>query len=328
MKDRLDAFADSDRSRRLREDALNQLEGFTYKAKDFLENEDFIAASTEAERTSLKEKAEAAGEWIYSDGRDASRDELKAKLKEMKDIVTPIEARKDEASARPEKVKLLQGALDQTMRVITGITGQIENDTKIREAWSASKEAAATAAPSPLADEFAGLEDEDATATTSAPAEEETLDPPMFTTEDLVLPQSLYDTISQWLKEKLEEQEKLPTTADPVLLVKDIGAKAKQLEDVAADLLARTMRRNPKSKKPTSTPKPSKSKKAKITSTAPANAEKTLEFDESKFMTVGADGQMPTEEEILEWISKQKATEEAQEQTEEPVEQKDVHDEL
>ena len=322
MKDRLESFANSDRSRRLREDALNQLEGFTYKAKDLLDNEAFIAASTEEERTSLKSKAEAAGEWIYSEGRDASRDELKAKLKEMKDIVTPIETRKEEAAARPEELKRLQGALDQTLQVIVGITGQIENDTKIREAWTASKEAAATATPSPSSNEFEGLEEEDATTTTSAPAEEETLDPPMFTTEDLVLPQSLYDTISQWLTEKLAEQEKLPATADPAILVKDIAAKTKQLEDVSVDLLARTMRRSSyKGKKPAAKPKTtSKSKKSKATTTEAADAEKTFDFDGKPFMTVDPNGEMPTEEEIMEWIARQKAEQEAaQAEEEKPV---------
>lgn len=313
MKDRLEAFARSDRARRLRDDALNQLEGFTYKAKDLLDNEDFIAASTEEERASLKSKAEAAGEWIYSEGRDASREELKAKLKEMKDIVTPIETRKEEAAARPEQVKLLQDALDQTKQVIVGITGQIENDTKIRSSWSASKEAAATATPSAISDEFAGLEDEDTTTTTSAPEEEETLDPPMFTTEDLVLPQSLYDTISQWLADKLAEQEKLPATADPILLVKDIAAKAKQLQDASVDLLARTMKRPYKGKKPPK-PKTTKSKKPKTTTSEGAGAEKTPDFDGKPFMTMDPNGEMPTEEEILEWIAKQQAENEAREQ--------------
>ena len=334
MKDRLDAFADSDRSRRLRDDALNQLEGFTYKAKDFLDNEDFIKVSTEAERASLKAKAEAAGEWIYSDGKDASREELKAKLKELKDIVTPIESRKDEASARPEQIKLLEDALEETKQVIVGITGQIENDTKIHASWSASKEAAATATPSPSSDEFAGLEDEDATATVSAPVEEETLDPPMFTTEDLVLPQSLYDTISQWLKEKVAEQEKLVATADPAILVKDIAAKAKQLQDVSADLLARTMRRSTKAKKAPVKVKPTKLKKGKKTTTGAADAEKTFDFDGKPFMTMGPNGDMPTEEQILEWLSKQKAEDDVREQVEEEkpvVEEKtqsNKHDEL
>lgn len=322
MKDRLEAFADSDRSRRLREDALNQLEGFTYKAKDLLENEAFIAASTEEERTSLKSKAEAAGEWIYSEGRDASRDELKAKLKEMKNIVTPIETRREEAAARPDELKRLQEALNQTLQVIVGITGQIENDTKIREAWTASKEAAATATPSSSSNEFEGLEEDDATTTTSAPAEEETLDPPMFATEDLVLPQSLYDTISQWLTEKLAEQEKLPATADPAILVKDIAAKTKQLEDVSVDLLARTMRRSSyKGKKPAAKPKTtSKSKKSKATTTEAADAEKTFDFDGKPFMTVDPNGEMPTEEEIMEWIARQKAEQEAaQAEEEKPV---------
>jgi hypoxia up-regulated 1 len=313
MKDRLEAFADSDRARRLREDALNQLEGFTYKAKDLLNNEDFIAASTDEERTNLKSKAEAAGEWIYSEGKDATREELKAKLKEMKDIVVPIETRKDEAVARPEAIKSLRESLNQTLQVIVGITGQIENDTKIRSSWSASKAAAATATPSATSNEFAGLEDDEETTTVSAPIEKETLDPPMFSNVDLVLPQTLYDTISKWLEEKLAEQEKLPVTADPVILVKDIATKTKQLQDATVDLLSRSMRKPYKNKKPAPKPKTSSSKKPKATSTKSAGAEKTLDFEGKPFVTVNPGDDMPTEEQILEWIAQQKAEGEAAE---------------
>lgn len=310
MKDRLEAFADSDRARRLREDALNQLEGFTYRAKDFLDNEDFIASSTEEERASLKSKAEAAGEWIYSEGRDATREELKAKLKEMKDIVAPIETRREEAAARPAQVKVLQEALNQTKQLIVGITGQIENDTKLHSSFSASKSAAATATPSASVDDFAGLEDEDETATSSAPSEAETLTPPTYTTEDLTVPQTLYDSISEWLTEKLAEQEKLPPTADPVILVRDIAAKVKQLQDAQMALVTKSMRRPYQSKKPTK-PKSTKSKKAKTSKTEAADAEKTIDFGGKPFIQVGTDDEMPSEEEILAWVEKQRAEEQA-----------------
>jgi hypoxia up-regulated 1 len=101
MKDRISAFDDSDRSRRLREESLNQLEGFTYRARDMLDDAAFIAASTDVERASLEEKSKAASEWLYDDGADASREELKSRLKEMKDIVTPIERRKEDSATRP-----------------------------------------------------------------------------------------------------------------------------------------------------------------------------------------------------------------------------------
>ncbi|KAF4630814.1 hypothetical protein G7Y89_g7319 [Cudoniella acicularis] len=100
-KDRIAAFDDSDRSRRLRKEALNQLEGFTYKVRGLLDNEEFVAASTTEERATLEAKSKAASDWIYPSGAEASREELKAKLKEMKDVVGPIESRKKEP--RPDR---------------------------------------------------------------------------------------------------------------------------------------------------------------------------------------------------------------------------------
>ncbi|TAQ90351.1 hypothetical protein B7494_g1334 [Chlorociboria aeruginascens] len=305
MKDRIMAFDASDRSRRLREEALNQLEGFTYKARDLLDDARFIAASTAAERESLEEKSKAASDWIYSGGADASREELKAKLKEMKEIVTPIEIRKEETASRPEQIKLLQAALNQTKGIIEGIKGQIENDTKAHEAFTASK-LSASASPSSsvkLDDEFEGLEDEDATSTLSAPPEEETMDPPTYTVADLIVPQNLYDAISEWLAEKLGEQEKLSETDDPVILVKDIAAKAKQLQDNAVELITKSMKRPFKSSRPkttkskSSTPKKtSKKSNSKTTSASPAG--KTIEFGEDGTPIINEEN-FPSEEEIL-----------------------------
>lgn len=307
MKDRITAFDDSDRSRRLREEALNQLEGFTYKARDLLDNEDFVAASTEEERTSLDTKAKAASEWIYSGGSDASREELKAKLKEMKDIVGPIETRKEEAAGRPEALKALQQAINETKQIIEGVTGQIENDTKIHSSFSASKSAAsANPTKSATVDEFADLED-DATATESAPLEEETLEPPIYTTDDLVLPQSLYDSVTTWLTEQLAEQEKLPPTADPVLLVKDLTAKTKELTDMHVDILMKSMKRPYKtSRKPVKPPKGAKIKKNKSKTDSADKAEASLEFGDGNkppIFKVGEDGEF-NEEELLAFLEK------------------------
>ncbi len=320
MKDRIVAFADSDRSRGLREEALNQLEGFTYKVRDLLEDADFIAASTEAERTSLELKAKAASDWIYSGGADASREELKAKLKEMRDIVDTIQFRKDEAVARPEQLKALQDALAQTKQVIEGITGQIENDTKIHASFSSSKSAAkstTTATPSSV-DDFAGLEDE-ATTTTSALVQEETLDPPTYTEADLILPQSLYEVVSKWLDEKIAEQDKLGPTDDPVLLSKDLASRAKQLQDVHVELIMKSMQ-VPKSKRPPVKPKKAKTKKTakKDKSSKTKSGEKpgkTLEFDDegNPAFRFGEDGELPSEEEFLAFIQKSKAEQEAKE---------------
>ncbi|KAM3069520.1 lumenal Hsp70 protein [Clarireedia jacksonii] len=305
MKNRIAAFDDSDRSRRLREEALNQLEGFTYKARDFLDNEDFVAASTETERSELEAKAKAASEWIYSGGADASREELKSRLKEMKDIVTPIQKRKEENAGRPEQLKALNDALEQTKAFIAGIKEQIKNDTAAHSSFSASKSSAALASPSSTAtvDDFDGLEDEEeATSTMTAPPEEETLPPPVYTEADLVKPQELYDSISKWLAELMEQQEKLGPTSDPVIFVKDIAERAKQLQDIGIELIMKSMKQPYKSgRKPTSSSKAKKSakktgskKKSKTASAEPSNPT----------FKVGENDEMPTEEQILEAIKR------------------------
>lgn len=317
MKSRISAFADSDRNRRLREEALNQLEGYTYKVRDLLENEDFISASTAEERASLESKSKAASDWIYEGGLTATREELKAKTKEMADIVGPIGIRKDETVSRPEQLKLLNEALNQTRIMIAGIREQITNDTRNHEAFTASKLSAAKATPSATpsapADDFDGLEDEPATAV-EEPVAEETLDPPVYKDSDLVAPQKLEDDISKWLAETLAKQESLKETEDPVLLTKDLADKAKQLQDLQVELIMKSMQQPYKSKRPTKSkkaPKPKKTKSAKSKSSTSSgwNPEKTLETNAEgqPVFKVGEDGKLPSEEEILAFIEKSKA---------------------
>ncbi|KAL8707070.1 MAG: hypothetical protein Q9225_007840, partial [Loekoesia sp. 1 TL-2023] len=113
IKERLSAFDASDRSRIKREETLNTLEGFTYKARDLLEDEGFISASTETQRTEIEQKFKDASEWLYGEGADASRETLKARLDELHGLVDPVQKRKDEAVKRPDAIKSLQEALEQ-----------------------------------------------------------------------------------------------------------------------------------------------------------------------------------------------------------------------
>jgi len=308
MKERISAFAESDRSRRLREEALNQLEGFTYKARDFLTDEAFITASTQEERSKLEAKAQDAGEWIYAEGRDATREELRAKLNEMKDIVSPIENRKDEAAGLPAALDELNKVIADAKLFMKSITEQIANDTKAHAEFSASKASAKTAAPSPTpVDEFAELED-DASKTVSAPVEEETLDPPTYKTEDLELTKKLHEEVSTWLAEILPKQKALKPTDDPVLLIKDVQEQAKKLSDAQVELLMKSMQRPFKSARPTKKAKAAKPKKSKKTKTKSADkADPTLNFGKEgeNFFKMGENGEMPTEEEIKAFIEKQ-----------------------
>jgi hypothetical protein len=59
------------------------------------------------------------------------------------EVVGLVDSRKKGAATRPEQLKLLQEALNQTKTMIAGISEQIINDTKIHQEFSASKSSAA-----------------------------------------------------------------------------------------------------------------------------------------------------------------------------------------
>jgi hypoxia up-regulated 1 len=328
MKERLAAFDDSDRSRVLREEALNQLEGFTYRARDMITDESFIAVSTDAERASLEEKAKAASEWLYGDGAEATREELKAKLKEMRDIVAPIQKRKDEAAQRPAKITQMQESLNATEGFIKSVKDQIKADEEAAASSSAATKSSSTTATttaelsSSTADDFAGLEDEETatSSTTSSKISEPTPTGPQYTKEDLTEVITAYESIKTWFTTKLAEQEALPPTADPVLLASEIQAKSQELTSASMKIMMKAMKipdqdwsqfgsgSNSKSKpkpKVSKSGKSSKSKKGKATKSKGAKEPKTTEIDlgggggKKKMFMVGEDGEMPSEEEIL-----------------------------
>lgn len=320
-KDRIKAFEASDKARRLREETLSQLEGFTYKIRDLLESESFVAASTEAERTALQEKASAANEWIYEDGADASRNELKARLDELKGLVSPIETRIKESSDRPDVVKSLRDVLNQTSNFVDTIKKQIAE----AEAWSSSAAASAsstaseesssvTAAPSQDSGDFDGLEDEEtASTTTTAPLEDRGPVPPLYTIEDLKEITELSKSTLDWLEEKLAEQAKLPETADPVLSIKDITERTKKLEKVGMDLAMKAV-------------KNFDSKKGKKSSSGGSKkSSKAGKKGSSKTGTASPEQATLNPEDIEEMIKKMHAEEKAQGQGQEA---KPEHDEL
>lgn len=321
LKDRLKAFESSDRSRRLREESLNQLEGLTYRIKDFLENEEFIAASTSKERQDLETKGNEASDWLYGDGADAPRDELRSRFKELQDIISPVQKRIEEGTKRPELVTGLQDALKQTSSFIESVKKSIaefEEFESSRIASSASStstttDTTSTVTEAPTADEFDGLEDDDATAsTTASPEMEDVLKergpvPPMYTLEDLKETEDLYASVSAWLEGKLAEQEKLGPTDDAVLLTKDLIEKREKLDKVGLDLAMKGVRNFEKKKKSSS----SKTKtKTKTKSSKTAKSKKPASTIEIK---PDADGKFPSEEELAEMLKQYSASASADE---------------
>ncbi|KAI9778759.1 MAG: lumenal Hsp70 protein [Candelina submexicana] len=315
MKERLAAFDSSDSSRRLREETLNTLEAFTYRSRDLLTEETFISASTEEQRLKIQAVLDTVSEWLYGDGADADRDALKARLKELRGLVDPVLKRKDEASKRPEQIRLLNEALNQTKNLIEVVREQAER-AAAASSTSTSASSGTTATPSAGDDDFAGLDDE-ASTTPTVPIEPKTPDIPTYTPEDLTEITSAYDSIQNWLTTKLAEQEKLPVYKDPVMLATDIDDKAKQLNKVVMDLLQRKMKVPPKPKtssKPKTKSKP-KSKKAKSTTSAAkgTTTDAAAKSDDIPVMEFGEGGRMweggklPSKEEVLEAIERQKA---------------------
>ena len=275
MKDRLIAFDSSDRSRIKREETLNTLEAFTYKARDLLEDEGFLAVSTEKQRTEIEQQFKAASEWLYGEGADASRETLKARLDQLHDLVDPIQRRKEEAATRPDAVQALKDALEQTGAMVGLISQNLEAASIAEELASASAASASassssaaadpepTGEPSPSAtDDFAELDDDPLPPPPPTPSPTPEMPPlPQYSAEDLNSLTSARDTIQAWFDGKLAEQEKLSSTDEPVLLSADLSSKSRELNEVVMKLLQKQMNIP-------SRPKSSKSKKSAATATA------------------------------------------------------------
>ncbi|KAM3556656.1 hypothetical protein ARSEF4850_005434 [Beauveria asiatica] len=261
-RDRLKAFAVSDKARAQREEALNKLEAFTYKIRDLLENDEFVAKSTEKERTVLSEKASEASDWLYEEVSTAAKDEFKAKLKSLQDLTDPIQKRVKESTARPEAVKQLKELLTQTDDFLEGIYKQIsEHEEYLASSSVASSSTSTSSAPTESSTgEFDGLEDEDSTETKEKVEEEipAAAIPPLYKREDLSEVEKLNTETKQWLEEMKGRQDKLGATEDPVLLSSEIIVKQDKLSKASMEVAMRGIRSfngNPKKPKSKKSPK-------------------------------------------------------------------------
>ncbi|KAF2678083.1 chaperone protein dnaK [Lentithecium fluviatile CBS 122367] len=296
MQDRLSAFDASDKSRRVREEVLNSLEAFTYRARDYLEDDSFIAVSTADVRSTLEEKLSATSDWIYSEGHDAPQDVLKAKLKELEDIVKPILKRKSEAVERPAAIKSFESNLADLNNVAGIVKKQLEEQaiasSKSSEAVSKAS-AASAASPSPSKDSLDDLEEEDmlkASLSEAAAEADITPVPTIYTEDDLKSIEEAHSSAKKWLEEKQAKQKKLKETDDPALTTEDIKAQTDKLNSAIIRMMTKKANayNMPKAQKPK--PKASKPKKKAAKKDKKAKEEKPA--------------QEPTQEELDEAIEK------------------------
>jgi hypoxia up-regulated 1 len=280
IKSRMKAFDTSDKDRKKREEALNSLESYTYKVRDMIEDEKFIAASTNEIRSEIESKGKSASEWLYGDGASAKTAEFKARLKELEDLVNPIVARKEEIKQRPGLIDGLKTSLEQTKSMVKALKDSAAKASQAAAEASASAEKSASeasATPS-VADELDALDDEPVT--TASPAETLIPEMPLYAVEDLDHLTSSYQAVESWLEEKIAAQSKLKDSDEPVLKAKDLTSKAEELNRVLIEALSKqVVPPKPKKAKTTkSKSKTSSSKKTKSTvtaTTATDNAEVT-----------------------------------------------------
>ncbi|KAF2266466.1 heat shock protein 70-like protein-like protein [Lojkania enalia] len=314
MQDRLAAFDASDRARHTREEILNSIEAFTYSARDLLEEEAFIAASTTDQRSQLEKKISETSDWIYSDGPDATEDVLDAKLKELKDLVDPISKRKDEAAKRPDAIKELQEAIDGLRSVMPMVEENIkaaaEASSKFAEEASkssASSTASATESATTSTDPMAELEDDELLKSTASESSAEpvpTPEPAIYTEEDLRLLGETAEKASKWLEEKQNAQKNLKESDDPAFSVQDIKDETKKLNDKVMQMMMKKMATLNKPKaKPKPKPKSTNTKKSKkMKKTDKPEEEKPAETPANNEKGEGEKG--PSEEELREALKK------------------------
>ena len=266
IKERMKAFDSSDKNRKRREESLNTLEGYTYMIRDLIGKEDFIAVSTEKQRSELELKNRAASDWLYGDGADAKTSDLKKRLKELQDIVDPIQARKQEATERPELIKKLRESIGQTKKLVSAIKDTLEQASSSAAEASSSAESAASetaASPTAVVDELDELDDQPvASPSPSTTAVPET---PFWSAEELAPLSSAYEAAEKWLEDKLIAQDKLNPFEDPILRGKDLTAKAEEIERVMQDALLKRMNASKKAKSSGSKSKAKSKSKSKST---------------------------------------------------------------
>ncbi|EED22191.1 Hsp70 family chaperone Lhs1/Orp150, putative [Talaromyces stipitatus ATCC 10500] len=248
IKHRLAAFDASDRERVLREEALNELEAFIYKGRDLVDDSEFLKAVKGDQLTILKERLEAASEWLYGDGADASTKELKEKLASLTEIVKPALKRKKENSERGVKVQLLQEMLNGAKSIQNIVDMQIQNDEEIfsssqaAESASSTSETSTASSPTTTPDD---LEEDPYSSSGSSSTKSSATAKPTAPTYSIYTPQdsaslkTTLDSVNTWLEVQLEVQKTLSESDDPALTVADIDSKLKELERVLQRIYAK-----------------------------------------------------------------------------------------
>mmetsp|Transcript_28468 Transcript_28468/g.48847 ORF Transcript_28468/g.48847 Transcript_28468/m.48847 type:complete len:933 (-) Transcript_28468:116-2914(-) len=100
------ALKAADDLKKATEAALNDLEGYIYKVKNNIEDQEkaLTAVSTEEQRQAVTDLATSTMEWMEDDGRDQTIAVYNSRQKDIEALAQPIFKRLSELKARPEAV--------------------------------------------------------------------------------------------------------------------------------------------------------------------------------------------------------------------------------
>lgn len=98
----------AERARHEKEATRNTLESYILDAQDKLWQDEYEKASTEEQRTVVREMCSQLDEWIYDEGFDEDASVYKEKLSGLKKLFEPIKDRVMEHRDRPDAIQALQ----------------------------------------------------------------------------------------------------------------------------------------------------------------------------------------------------------------------------
>jgi len=124
----LKSYDIADKERREKEEAKNALESFLYGTREKMYEDNFIEASTEAEREALSEKLSEFGDWLYDDGENAATKEYKTRLSQLEDLRDKIVRRLQESENRPVYVPIFKEILANYTSEIQKLANEREID--------------------------------------------------------------------------------------------------------------------------------------------------------------------------------------------------------
>lgn len=210
-----------------REEARNILEAFIYRVRDLVDESSFVEVSLEAERKAIKEKTEAANEWLWDEADTAATRELRAKKTELECVRCYFTV-----------VRGLMGWSRKLVKHVSTRSAEASQRPRVIDAFNVVLLAA---------DAFVS------SGVTNNTVAEKRNELPKYTMDELKALAKLGADAKEWLVATLKAQEALAKHEDPVLKVADLKRRAKEIDAEMTKLRKKKAPRKPRSSASTST---------------------------------------------------------------------------